>query len=272
MANREQVDRFREVPDGADFYAPVTGLFRADPTRTDDPVLDVLLGLVRAGRDLAGHRGGCRPVRAADRARPSTPSGGSVIALDPSVGMLEALREIADELRHRRTSASSRPLAAATDVGARSRQTSSLIAHVGYDIEAIGPFLGAMEAATRRRCVAVLMERQPSSIADVCWPPVHGEARVALPALPEFVELLRAMGRDPEVHRLEREPRRFGDRAELEGFLRRQLWVEPGSDKDARFREALDGLVEADADGRIGLRGQRPLPTGIVTWAPDGGR
>ncbi len=30
-ANREQVDRVREVPDGADFYAPVTGLFRADP-------------------------------------------------------------------------------------------------------------------------------------------------------------------------------------------------------------------------------------------------
>ena len=29
-ANREQVDRLREVPDGPDFYAPVSGLFRAD--------------------------------------------------------------------------------------------------------------------------------------------------------------------------------------------------------------------------------------------------
>ena len=36
-ANNAQVDRHREVPDGTDFYAPVTGLFRADPTRTDEP-------------------------------------------------------------------------------------------------------------------------------------------------------------------------------------------------------------------------------------------
>ena len=48
-ANREQVDRLREVPDGADFYAPVTGLFRADPARTDEPALDALLALVRPG-------------------------------------------------------------------------------------------------------------------------------------------------------------------------------------------------------------------------------
>jgi hypothetical protein len=143
----------------------------------------------------------------------------------------------------------------------------ALIAHVSYDIEAIGPFVRAMEAAARRLCVAVLMERQPSSIADVCWPPVHGEARVALPALPEFVELLRAMGRDPSIERLEREPRRFDDRAQLEGFLRRQVWVEPGSAADGRFVAALDDLVVIDAEGRAGLRDQRPLPIGVVTWS-----
>src|SRR6185312_1417699 len=44
-ANREQVDAIREVPDGSDFYAPVNSLFRADPTRTDDPLLDTLLDL-----------------------------------------------------------------------------------------------------------------------------------------------------------------------------------------------------------------------------------
>ncbi|RPJ53408.1 MAG: hypothetical protein EHM24_32910, partial [Acidobacteria bacterium] len=73
-------------------------------------------------------------------------------------------------------------------------------------IAAIGPFVRAMEAAARRQCVAVLMERQPSSIADVCWPPVWGESRVPLPALPEFVELLRAFGREPAIERLERSP------------------------------------------------------------------
>ncbi len=40
--NREQVDRFRELPDGADFYASVSSIFREDPDRVGDPVLEAL--------------------------------------------------------------------------------------------------------------------------------------------------------------------------------------------------------------------------------------
>ncbi len=266
-ANRDQVDRFREVPDGADFYAPVSGLFRADPRRTDDPSLDVLRAEVRPGEtwlDIGAGAGRYALPIAADLA----PSGGRVIALDPSAGMLDALRD----------------LAAAFDIDnvdihegrwppddiTPFRADVALIAHVSYDIESIGPFIRAMERAARRLCVAILMERQPSSIADVCWPPVHGEARVALPALPEFLEWLRAMGRAPTVKRLDREPRRFDDRAQLEGFLRRQLWIEPGGEADRRFLAALDPMITTDPAGRVGLLDQRPLPIGVVTWAPPG--
>jgi len=266
-ANAEQVERFREVPDGTDFYAPVSGLFRADPTRTDDSALDALLRLVRpADRWLDIGAGAGR--YALPLARALAPSGGEVIALDPSASMLDGLREIAAEhgidnvrvVETRWPPVDTTPFAA--DV--------ALIAHVGYDIEAIGPFLEAMESSSRRLCVAILMDRQPSSIADVCWPPVHGEDRVPLPALPDFVELLQARGRAPSVEHLEREPRRFASRDELEGLLRRQLWVEPGSEADRRFRSALDGLVENGADGAVGLVGQRSLLIGIVTWAPEG--
>ena len=259
------MDRVREVPDGADFYAPVTGLFRADPTRTDEPALDALRRLVRPGEswlDIGAGAGRYALPIAADLA----PTGGAVIAVDPSRGMLGALTELAAEhgIANVRIVEARWP----PDDVAPFRSDVSLLAHVGYDIEAIGPFLEAMEAATRRLCVAILMERQPSSIADVCWPPVHGEARVALPALPELVELLRALGREPAIERLDRVPRRFDDRAQLEGFLRRQLWVEPGGEKDARFHAALDEEIEIDPEGKVGLRGQRPLPIGIVTWAP----
>ena len=266
-ANAEQVDRFREVPDGTDFYAPVTGLFRADPTRTDEPALDALLALVRPGErwlDIGAGAGRyALPI-----ARALAPSGGEVIALDPSASMLDGLREIAAEhdIDNVRTVEARWPPADPTPFAA----DVTLIAHVGYDIEAIGPFLDAMESVARRLCVAMFMERQPSSIADVCWPPVHGEARVPLPALPEFLELLRTRGRDPSVQMLERAPRRFESRDELEGFLRRQLWIEPGGEADRRFRAAMDDLIEQDPDGRIGLRDQRPLPIGIVTWAPGG--
>lgn len=270
-ANNEQVDRFREVPDATDFYAPVTSLFRADPTRTDEPALASLLAMVRPGDTWLDIGAGAGRY-ALPIARALADSGGSVIAVDPSAGMLSGLHEIAAEfgIANVRTVEARWPPADgevepfAADV--------ALIAHVSYDIAAIGPFLDGMEAAARRLCVAVLMERQPSSIADVCWPPVWGEARVALPALPQFVELLRARGREPSIERLERDPRYFGSREELEGFLRRQLWVEEGSAADIRFRAALEPMIVTDDEGRVGLRDQRPLPIGIVTWAPGGPR
>jgi CTP:molybdopterin cytidylyltransferase MocA len=268
-ANAEQVDRFREVPDGADFYAPVTGLFRADPRRTDEPVLDALLRLVEPSEtwlDIGAGAGRyALPIALA-----LAQSGGRVIALDASPGMLDALLEIQSE--HGVTDVEvveTRWPPPDADL-ARFAADVALIAHVGYDIEAIGPFLDAMETVARRMCVAVLMERQPASIADPCWPPVHGESRVPLPALPEFVELLRARGRSPVVETAEREPRWFASRGEIEGFLRRQLWVEPGSAADRRFQAALDTLLVVDPDGRVGLRDQRPLPIGVVIWDPRG--
>jgi CTP:molybdopterin cytidylyltransferase MocA/SAM-dependent methyltransferase len=257
-ANREQVDRFREVPDGTDFYAPVTSLFRADPDRTDEPVLDVLRGLARPRETWLDVGAG-----AGRYALPLARIVREVIAIDPSKGMLAALDEIAAEhaIANVRTIAARWPMAdpPTGDVG--------LIAHVGYDIEAIGPFVHALETSSRRLCVAVLMERQPSSIADAFWPPVHGEERVSLPALPDFVELLRARGHEPEVVMQEREPRAFASRDELAGFLRRQLWIADGGEKERRFDAALDRLIE-DRDGGFGLAGQRPLPVGVVSWAP----
>ncbi|HEV8697610.1 MAG TPA: NTP transferase domain-containing protein, partial [Candidatus Limnocylindrales bacterium] len=95
-ASAEQVDRFREVPDGTDFYAPVTGLFRADPRRTDEPVLDALLRLVEPGEtwlDIGAGAGRyALPIALA-----LAPSGGRVIALDASPGMLDALIELQSE-------------------------------------------------------------------------------------------------------------------------------------------------------------------------------
>ena len=270
VANAEQVERFREVPDGADFYAPVTGLFRADPRRTDEPVLDALLRLVRPGEtwiDIGAGAGRyALPVALA-----LAPSGGRVIALDASPGMLDALMELRSEhgvtdvevIETRWPPPEDTPLE-------RFQADVALIAHVGYDIEVIGPFVRAMEAVASRLCVAILMERQPASVADACWPPVHGEERVPLPALPEFVELLRARGHEPSVEMLSREPRSFASRDELAGFLRRQLWIEPRGAADKRFQTAVDELIIVDEEGGVGLRTQQPLPIGVVTWDPRG--
>ena len=264
-ANRDQVERVREVPDDADFYAPLRSLFRADPTRTADPVLAVLLGLVRSGdRWLDVGAGAGRfalPI-----ARALDPSGGEVVALDASPAMLEGLRDIAEDhaIENVRTTEARWPPPDGSAAAAVKADV-VLIAHVGYDIEAIADFVDAMEAAADRLCVAVMMDRVPASAADPFWPPVHGEARVALPALPDFIELLKARGRRPSVERVVVEPRRFDSRESLEGFVRRQLWIDPAGPKEARLQSALDELAAPDGDGWT-IRGRGPSDVGVVTW------
>jgi hypothetical protein len=144
----------------------------------------------------------------------------------------------------------------------------ALIAHVGYDVEAIGGFVDGLEAAASRLCVAVMMERVPASAADPFWPIVHDEPRVSLPALPDFLELLRSRERDPSVTMVATESRRFESREAIEAFVRRQLWIDPTGAKDARLRAALEQLVVADGPGWT-IRDRVPTSTGIVTWNPS---
>ena len=144
----------------------------------------------------------------------------------------------------------------------------TLIAHVGYDVEAIGPFVEAMERSTARTCLAVLMERSPAMLAAPFWPPVHGEERVSLPGLPAFVDLLAARDRHPTVEIVETSRRRWSSRDEVERYVRRQTWVAPGSEKDRRMLELLDEwLVTAD-DGSVDLSVAEPLRIGLVAWSP----
>jgi len=265
-ANREQVDRVREVPDGTDFYAPVRSMFRADPTRTDDPVLTRLLDIVRPGdRWLDVGAGAGRfalPI-----ARALATSDGSVIALDASASMLEAAREIADDfdIRNVTTIDARWPLEDHLGLSMLASDV-VLIAHVGYDVEAIGPFIEALESVARREVVAVLMDQMPASAADAFWPPVHGEERVRLPALAEFVELLADRGREPNVERVTDERRRFESREALEVFVRRQLWIDPAGPKEARFQAALDELAVPDGGGWT-IKGRGPVDIGIVRWS-----
>ena len=264
-ANAEQVDRFREVPDGADFYAPVRSLFRADPTRTDDPVLQALLERVEPGETWldvgAGAGRFALPIALALR-----PGGGRVIAVDVSPSMLEALSEIAAEhgVDNVETIEGRWPL----PPGASPTADVSLIAQVGYDIEDIGPFVDALEAATRRLCVAVLMDRAPASAADAFWPLVHGEERVPLPGLPDLLELLEARGRTPEVRRVVAPARTFESQEALAGFVRRQLWIDPSGPKESAFQRALDHFAVVDDQGGWTLRGRPSTDIGTATWSP----
>ena len=257
-ANREQVDRFREIPDGADFYASVSTLFRADPARPDDPVLRRLLALARPGDRWLDIGAG-----AGRYALPLAQAVREVVALDPSASMLGALRDGMAEhgIANVRIVEGRWPERAA-EVGPGDV---ALIAHVGYDVEAIEPFLDALEAAVSRLCVAVMMERAPASAAEPFWATVHGEPRAPLPGLAEFLRVLLDRGRMFELTLTDPEPRRWPSREALLTFARRQTWVEPGRAKDRLLVDMVDALPE-ESDGSI-LDGRRNR-IGVVSWEP----
>ena len=280
-ANREQVDRVREVGDG-DFYASTSSLFVADPRRADadDPTLAALRGLVQPGErwlDIGAGAGRyALPIALA------VGPAGEVVAVEASASMLAGLRAgmadhgianvrivegrwpaVAAEIR-----ASLKDGARPPVDGARPPVDATLIAHVGYDIEEIGPFLDAMEAAADRLCVAILMDRTPAAAAEAFWPLVHGEERIPLPALDAFVGLLRARGREPEVRIVERSVRGYADRAAALALLRRQTWVEPDGARDLQLQAALDERLAAQPDGTVAIASAPSLGVGLVTWRP----
>ncbi len=120
------------------------------PTRTDEPALEVLRVARPAGRDVARHRRRCRPLRAADRGGPRRRAAARSSPSTPSRRHARGAARDRRRLRRSRTCASIEGRWPPRGSAARSEADVSLIAHVGYDIEEIGAFLGAMEAATRR--------------------------------------------------------------------------------------------------------------------------
>ena len=262
-ANRDQVDRVREVPD-RDFYAPVSSLFVADPRRTGEEALDALLTLAEPDDRLARHRRGRRALRPAAGRPGRRGHRGRTLGVDAQRARtgkeehgLANVRIVAGALARGLETLGEPPVAEV-----------SFIAHVGYDIEEIGPFIDAMERAASRLCVAMLTDQSPASVADPFWPIVHGVERVPLPALPELVELLRARGRSTEIRRVERAPRTFDSFDGLATFVRRQLWIAEDGEKEERFREALVGMArERDDDGWT-LASPPVGSIGILTWSP----
>jgi SAM-dependent methyltransferase len=265
-ANRVQAERLREAQ-ADDFYAPVSNLFVADPRRTGEPALDALLAMARPDDTWLdiGAGAGRYALPLALRVR-------EVIAVEPSGGMRRALRTGMGEhgIGNVRVVPGAWP-DTIDDLGDLPAVDVALIAHVAYDIEGIGAFLDGMEAATRDRCVAILTDRSPASVADPFWPLVHGEARVALPALPDLVELLRARGRDPQTEVVERSLRTFDSVPALTSFLRRQLFIAEGGEKDVHFRAILPEHISR-RDGGWTLTERPAGSLGVVTWGVAGAR
>jgi len=230
-ANREQAERFREAPERPDFYAPIAAMFKIDPHRTDEPVLNLLREMTESGETWLdiGAGAGRYALPIALRTR-------EVIAVEPSRTMLSTLREQMNEhgIVNIRTIEGRWPVKDPPEADV------ALIANVAYDIEDIGLFLDAMEASARRLCVAILQDGAPSSPVNPFWRLIHGEDRVPLPALREFLILQIARGRLCEVQLAPSQAINRASRVLAISFLHQQLFVEPGGEKDRLLAKLVE--------------------------------
>jgi len=254
-ANREQVLRLQERVDGVDFWKGMATTFKVDPDRTDDPVLTGLKRRIEPGDHwLDVGAGGGR------FALPLARSLARLTAVEPSESMRDVLREgmaehsVANiDIIEGRWEHVEAPVA---DV--------ALIAHVGYDIDELVPFLEKLEQHARRACIAVMLDRQPASNFGSLFEAVLGERQATLPALKEFVALQYARGRLVEIEMLEVPAWSFADREDALKNLRWRFWINEGTDLDRRLDELLDDHVQ-EVDGRWTVPGARGH-VGIVTW------
>jgi SAM-dependent methyltransferase len=258
-AEKAQVEALPNRPSPEDFYAPIATAFRADPRRTDEPLLNLLRPLVQPDEtwlDL-GAGGGRYTLPVALLAQ-------RVYAIEPSAGMREQLLASAQEegienldvFDERWPGPSEAPVA---DVG--------FMSQVGYDIAEIGPFLDQLEAHTKRLCVVVMYERSPLTDFAPLWQAVHGEARVRLPALHELLALLFAKGRDPRIDGLQLHAPVWPDTDALHRSSRRPLWVLQDTPEDESLGRAVRELA-VPVEGVVSLV-PRPRFLAVVTWEPS---
>jgi hypothetical protein len=78
--------------------------------------------------------------------------------------------------------------------------------------------------------------------------------------------VLLARGKVFTVWLGERAPASYPAAEAAMGFLRQQLFIEPGGPKDALLASALERLPRTP-DGRLQVATE-PTPLGVVTWRP----
>lgn len=251
-AEYEQVERLREWRN-EDYYRPIARHFVDDPWRTGDEILDALRAFSRPDATwLDIGAGGGR------YALPLSLTSRRVIAVDPSEGMIDALREEIE--RHGMTNIEQHNFRW-PDGSDELTADFSLASHVGYDIRDINGFIDGMEQATSELCVTLMMDRAPSGGYEKLWEPVHGEPRHRLPAMPEFVQILLARGTVPEIRLFPSTGRPHTEEEWLES-ARRRLWLVEGSDKDRHLQELLADIDLDEADFNL------PSHVAMVSWRP----
>lgn len=256
-AEHAQSDRMRGAAPPGDHWQPYAQGFRSDPSRTDDPLVNRLLQEVEPHQTAldVGAGGGRFTLPLARKCI-------RVTAVEPSESMGSVLLQQAEAhnignvnlVRSHWEDAKVEP----ADI--------VLCVHVLYTIQEIARFVRKLENHARERALVVLYTAPPQSQIYPLWRQVHGEARLPLPALPEFEHVLAELNIAPEIEMLPTQPARgFDTIGDAQQQLAARLYLAPGSPQENRLRDILPDILE-EVDGVHQIRGASLLRPALLRW------
>jgi SAM-dependent methyltransferase len=248
-----------DQPEPADFWSTLAGGFRADPHRTDDPVVHLLQQWVTPDTTVLDVGGGAGRYALALALRCR-----QVTVVEPSPSMVGQLEEAA-----RAAEISNVPVVqAAWEEAEVEAADLVLCANVVYGVKDIAPFVSKLDEKARERVVIVAWMDAPPSIFSPLWKVVHQEERIELPALPELLPVLWELGIFPNIEMLTAGPPRSAPNLEVAlAMARLMLFVRPGSEENERLEKAAREMAVETADG-VTLRGHRTRPQAVLSWRP----
>lgn len=259
-AEHAQSEEMRgHVPPSDDHWQPYAAQFRADPRRSDDPLVNRLLDHVAPERTVmdVGAGGGRLALPLALRCR-------SVVAVEPSASMAAVLSQTAEEYGIKNVS-----LVQARWEEARVEPADVVLcAHVVYTVRDIANFLRKLDSHTRRLVLIVLYNAPPQSQIYPLWQTLHGKERRPLPSLRELEEVLAELRIEAQVDALPpQNPRGFDNLEQALEQLSRRLYLAAGSPEAGRLERMLPEVL-AERDGVYTVRDAAPLRPTLVSWSP----
>lgn len=139
-------------------------------------------------------------------------------------------------------------------------------AHVIYTTQEIEPFLRKLTEKSKREVVIVIFEEPAMSNYLPLWKLVHGEARRALPSLPELKQVLDQMGTRFRAEPLpEWNSRPFTDADSAYDEAMTRLFISVGSAQAKKLAEVLPATLITDND-ELRFKWARPHRPWLVRW------